>query len=57
MERHYISCIRINLVNYAFKDLNKFKLQLTDYITVFANKNHVEGYVASGEPNVPLKIF
>lgn len=49
--------LRINLVNYAFKDLNKFKLQLTDYITAFANKNHVEGYVASGEPNVPLKIF
>lgn len=49
--------LRINLVNYAFKDLNKFKLQLTDYITAFANKNHAEGDVASGEPNVPLKIF
>ena len=47
--------LRINLVNYAFKDLNKFKLQLTDYITAFAYKNHVEGYVASGEPNVAIK--
>ncbi len=47
--------LRINLVNFAIKDLNKFKLQLTDYITAFANKNHVEGYIANGEPNVAIK--